>query len=220
MKTSKPFIGLIFFFLLTNVLSLKGQTTKALIETEYGNITIMLYDGTPVHRDNFVKLVEDGFYDGLLFHRVIKGFMIQGGDPNSKDAASGAALGSGNPGYTLPAEILPTYFHKKGALCAARTGDRSNPQRRSSGSQFYLVQGQVYTQEQLKAFEQRLHTTFTEAQREAYTTIGGTPHLDAQYTVFGEVIEGMDVIDKIATLQTDKRDRPVKDVKMKIEILK
>ncbi len=220
MKTVKIFPGLIAIVLLVSALSLKGQTTKAQIETDLGNITIMLYDGTPVHRDNFVKLAKDGFYDGLLFHRVMKGFMIQGGDPNSKDAASGAALGSGNPGYTLPAEIIPTYFHKKGALCAARTGDRGNPQRRSSGSQFYLVQGQVYTEEQLNEFEQRLNTTFTDAQREAYTTIGGTPHLDAQYTVFGEVTEGIEVIDKIAALQTDKRDRPLKDVKMKIRILK
>lgn len=192
-----------------------AQSTKVLIETSKGKITVILYDDTPLHRDNFVKLAESGYYNDLLFHRVIKSFMVQAGDPNSKNAPANARLGGGGPGYTIPAEIVyPTHFHKKGALAAARTGDNVNPKRESSGSQFYIVQGQVYTDMKLDQFEKALGKTFTKKERDAYATIGGTPHLDNQYTVFGEVVEGMDVIDKIAAVETQPGDRPVEDVKI------
>lgn len=192
-----------------------AQSTKVLIETTKGNITVVLYDDTPLHRDNFVKLVESGFYEDLLFHRVIKNFMIQGGDPQSKNAAPNARLGNGDPGYTIPAEIVyPKHFHKKGALAAARTGDNVNPKRESSGSQFYIVQGQTYTDMQLDQFEKRMGKTFTTKERDTYATIGGTPHLDNQYTVFGEVVEGLGVVDKIAAVETAPGDRPVEDVKI------
>lgn len=199
-----------------------SQSTKVLIETTKGNMTVMLYDDTPLHRDNFVKLAESGFYEGLLFHRVIKDFMIQGGDPMSKNAAPNARLGNGGPGYTIPAEIVyPTHFHKKGALAAARTGDNVNPKRESSGSQFYIVQGQAYTDMKLDQFEKALGKTFTKKERDTYATIGGTPHLDNQYTVFGEVVEGLGVVDKIAAVQTAPGDRPVEDVKIiKMTVLK
>jgi cyclophilin family peptidyl-prolyl cis-trans isomerase len=191
-----------------------SQSTKVIIETTKGTITVMLYDETPVHRDNFIKLAESGFYEGVLFHRVINTFMVQGGDPESKDAPEGKALGNGGPGYTLPAEIVPKYFHKKGALAAARTGDQTNPQRRSSGSQFYIVQGKTYTDMQMDSMERQMFTTFSDAQRDAYATVGGVPHLDAQYTVFGEVIEGLEIVDLIAGVETGKNDRPVEDVKV------
>lgn len=188
---------------------------KALIETDYGDITIILYDETPLHRDNFIKLANDGFYDGVLFHRVIEDFMIQTGDPESKDAKPGEPLGRGGPGYTIEAEIVEGIFHKKGALAAARQGDQVNPERRSSGSQFYIVQGRVFAQQELDMFEERLGKPFTTEQRKVYTTTGGVPHLDNQYTVFGEVIEGMEIIDKIAAVETNAQDRPVEDVRIK-----
>ena len=192
-----------------------SQSTKVLIETSMGNMTVMLYDDTPLHRDNFVKLAESGFYEGMLFHRVINNFMIQAGDPMSKNAAPNARLGNGGPGYTIPAEIVyPTHFHKKGALAAARTGDNVNPKRESSGSQFYIVQGQKYTDMKLDQFEKALGKTFTNKERDAYVTVGGTPHLDNQYTVFGEVVEGLGVVDKIAAVETAPGDRPVEDVKI------
>ena len=199
-----------------------SQSTKVLIETSMGNMTVMLYDDTPLHRDNFVKLAESGFYEGLLFHRVINNFMIQAGDPMSKNAAPNARLGNGGPGYTIPAEIVyPTHFHKKGALAAARTGDNVNPKRESSGSQFYIVQGQKYTDMKLDQFEKALGKTFTNKERDAYVTVGGTPHLDNQYTVFGEVVEGLGVVDKIAAVETAPGDRPVEDVKIiKMTVLK
>ncbi len=190
------------------------------ITTDFGEIVLKLYNETPAHRDNFVKLVEEGFYDGTLFHRVINAFMIQGGDPSSKNAQPGQPLGSGGPDYTIQAEIVPGLFHKKGALAAARLGDQANPERRSSGSQFYIVQGRVWTPEELDRMEQQRGMAFSPEQRQAYTTIGGTPHLDAGYTVFGEVVEGLDVVDKIAAVQTAPGDRPVQDVAMKIELLK
>jgi len=198
-----------------------GQSTKVLIETSKGNITAILYDGTPIHRDNFVKLAEEGFYDGILFHRVIKSFMIQGGDPESKDAPAGKVLGNGGPDYTLPAEIIPSYYHKKGVLAAARTSDQGNPQRRSSGSQFYIVQGKTYTDMQMDGMEKQMNTKFTEDQRDDYATIGGVPQLDAQYTVFGEVVDGLNVVDAIAGVETGANDRPVEDVKIiKIRVIK
>lgn len=183
-----------------------------LIETSYGNMTVKLYDETPLHRDNFVKLVREGFYDGLLFHRVINRFMIQGGDPNSKDAKPGEMLGNGTLGYRVPAEFNPQLIHKKGVLAAARD---NNPEKASSACQFYLVQGQVWDAATL----QRFGKAYTPEQIEAYTTVGGTPHLDMEYTVFGEVVEGLEVIDKIAAVKTGPMDRPLEDVKMKITLI-
>ena len=190
------------------------------IETDYGNMTVLLYNATPKHRDNFIKLAEQGYFDGLLFHRVIKGFMIQGGDPNSKNAPAGKALGTGGPGYPIPAEFVDSLVHVKGALSAARQGDRVNPEKRSSGSQFYIVQGKPLTDAELDMIESRKGIRYTPAQRAAYKKLGGTPFLDRDYTVFGRVIKGLDVIDKIANVQTDQRDRPKKDVKMKVKAVK
>ena len=241
------------------------------ISTDFGDIKLKLYDDTPEHKQNFLKLIDEAYYDGLLFHRVMENFMIQGGDPDSKDAAPGVRLGGGNPGYTIPAEILPQHFHKKGALAAARRGGPSNPEKRSSGSQFYIVQGEVFTpgkldtmemmmnsraknqffQDQFKASSEQLDEfrknndqagfnvcvaeirakadslwtthnkqSFTPEQREAYTTIGGYPSLDGEYTVFGEVVEGLDVLDKIAAVETDPNNRPRSDIKMEVEVVK
>lgn len=235
------------------------------IKTSVGDIRIRLYGETPKHRDNFLKLVNEGFYNDVLFHRVINQFMIQTGDPESKGAPAGKSLGSGGPGYDIDAEIIyPQYFHKRGALAAARQGDEVNPDRRSSGSQFYIVTGKVYNAGQLGQMEKQLQyqqmqtifndlakqhrdsimnmrrnrdqaglqalqeelvkkteaeaaknpMTFTDAQREAYTTVGGTPHLDGTYTVFGEVVEGMDVVAKIETTATGSMDRPKEDIKI------
>ena len=239
--------------------------TQVELKTSLGDIIVALYNETPKHRDNFVKLVNDGYYNGVLFHRVIKDFMIQTGDGNSKTATPGQMLGDGDPGYTIPAEfVYPKYFHKRGALAAARTGDQVNPERASSGSQFYIVTGKSYTADELTQMESRLGEgkkqgiwqqkvmqhrdeimrmqnaqdeaglnqlqsqllaeleaeyakdpfTLTEAQRQAYTTVGGTPHLDGQYTVFGEVIKGMEVVDAIQNVKTGANDRPVEDVKV------
>ncbi|WP_347839626.1 peptidylprolyl isomerase [uncultured Draconibacterium sp.] len=249
----------------------KEKNNLVLIKTSFGDIKLRLYDETPEHKKNFIKLIEEGYYEGLLFHRVMKNFMIQGGDPDSKNATPGQRLGSGNPGYTLPAEILPQYYHKKGALAAARRGGPSNPEKRSSGSQFYIVQGEVFTSGKLDTMELMLNSRakndfvkqkfdaakdeldgyrknndrdgfnicvaelreaadsawalqpkrmFTEEQRKDYTTIGGYPSLDGDYTVFGEVVEGLDVLDKIAAVETDKNNRPVEDIKMEIEFTK
>jgi peptidyl-prolyl cis-trans isomerase B (cyclophilin B) len=194
------------------------KTKYVEIETEMGTMKVMLYDETPLHRDNFIKLVEEGFYDGLLFHRVIKDFMIQGGDPNSRDAPQGQGLGSGGPGYKIDAEIGAP--HIKGTLAAARTGGASNPQKQSSGSQFYIVQGRKFTDPGLNALENQKGIKYNEAQRALYKERGGAAELDMEYTVFGEVVEGMDVIDKIAVVETDRGNRPVKDVTMKIRVVK
>ena len=242
------------------------KETTVKIETTLGNIRVKLYNETPRHRDNFIKLAKEGMYEGTLFHRVIKDFMIQAGDPQSKNAPKGKQLGAGDVGYTLPAEfVYPKYFHKKGALSAARQGDNVNPKKESSGCQFYIVTGQVYNDSTLLKMEGQLNENrvgmafdslarqhmkeiyqmrrandeaglyalqekliaqaqdiaakqppfhFTPEQREAYTTIGGTPHLDGEYTVFGEVIEGLDVVDKIQQVTTDRNDRPEEDVKI------
>ncbi len=233
------------------------------IATTAGNIKIRLYDDTPLHRDNFLKLAKEGYYDGVLFHRVINDFMVQTGDPDSKEAPQGAMLGSGGPGYQIPAEIVyPKHYHKYGALAAARSGDEVNPERMSSGSQFYIVTGKKYLPQQLSRMEemsvqQQLQSYFMKLQRENmdsirqlrlakdsvglenlrqelirqteenvkpvtmteeqvrdYTTVGGTPHLDGQYTVFGEVLEGMDVVEKIQKAETDGRDRPLEDIRI------
>ena len=191
--------------------------SRVLIETEYGNMVVLLYDATPKHRDNFLKLVSEGFYDGLLFHRVINKFMIQGGDPQSRNAKPGMPLGNGNLGYTIPAEFNDSLIHKKGALAAARMGDEVNPEKASSSCQFYIVQGEVMAPEMISRMEQFLGHPMSALQRQTYTTLGGTPHLDGAYTVFGEVIEGLEVIDKIAAVQCDPMNRPQTDVKMKIK---
>jgi peptidyl-prolyl cis-trans isomerase B (cyclophilin B) len=188
------------------------KETNLLIKTSLGNIKVKLYNETPKHRDNFIKLVKEEYLNKTLFHRVINGFMIQGGDPDSKTAVKGQQLGNGGPTYTIPAEFVATKFHKKGALSAARTGDDVNPNKESSGSQFYIVQGKVYTDAELNQFEQRMGAKFSEKQRNAYKTIGGTPHLDRNYTVFGEVISGLDILDKIAAVPCDKMNRPIDDV--------
>ncbi len=252
-----------------------GGDVKVKIKTTMGDMTILLYKETPLHQKNFIKLVNEKFYDGVLFHRVIKDFMIQAGDPDSKNATKGQRLGTGGPGYTIEAEFRPEFFHKKGALSAARLGDQQNPQKRSSGSQFYVVQGTKYNDAQLAQFDAQYESQaympyireylaknpeekakvmdkqnagdqaglqvliegitakckaehpeikpfkLSEKQKEVYKTIGGTPHLDGGYTVFGEVIEGLEVIDKIAEVETDAADRPEVDVKIiSMEVLK
>lgn len=245
------------------------------VSTDHGDMTLKLYNETPLHRDNFIKLAKEGFYNGTIFHRVINGFMIQGGDPESKNPVAGAQYGNGGPGYTIPAEFNDKLFHKKGALAAARLGGPSNPQKESSGSQFYIVQGQVYTEAQLDQIEnQRIEGKTVELireylskeentavrdsvmkyqqlrneemlnkiidnikgelkteisaldkyrysmrQRHAYTTVGGTPHLDFDYTVYGEVVEGLGVVDKIAASKTLPGDRPEVDVKMEVSLV-
>lgn len=238
---------------------------KVLIQTTEGDITVRLYDQTPQHRDNFLKLAAEGYYDGTLFHRVIKDFMIQGGDPDSIGAPAGKSLGVGGPDYTIEAEILPELFHKRGALCAARQGDEVNPTKRSSGSQFYIVWGKKYSEGELRQMDKQLQMQQEQSvfnslvaknrdlilklrrerdraglsalqdellaethavcasmpkpqlgaeQKQAYSTIGGTPFLDGQYTVFGEVEEGLDVVGKIQEVATGRGDRPVADVKV------
>jgi cyclophilin family peptidyl-prolyl cis-trans isomerase len=186
--------------------------------TTKGNIRLRLYDSTPLHRDNFLKLVKQHYYDSVLFHRVIQNFMIQAGDPDSKTAAAGKPLGNGGPGYTVPAEIKPAYFHRKGVLAAARRGDESNPQRASSGSQFYIVKGRIHTDASLDSVETyRLKRKIPAELREVYKTVGGSPHLDQSYTIFGEVVSGLDVVDSIAAVPTSKgqdRDRPLTDMKI------
>lgn len=256
--------------------NLYGQETRKKVKviTKYGDIIIELYNETPQHRDNFIKLAKEGFYDDLLFHRVINEFMIQGGDPESKNAEAGARLGNGGPGYQIPAEFVEGIIHKKGALAAAREGDQVNPEKKSSGSQFYIVQGKVYNNQILQQMETKFEQRqimqlmnayfqdpanaetlnkvktlqqeekfdevnalylevqnivkdspeytpfkFTDQQIEAYTTVGGTPHLDGAYTVFGQVVEGLKVIDAIAVQQTDKNNRPIEDIKMKVEVI-
>jgi cyclophilin family peptidyl-prolyl cis-trans isomerase len=240
-----------------------GGDAMVEIKTTVGDITVLLYGDTPRHRDNFLKLAKEGYYDNVLFHRVIKEFMIQTGDPDSKGAPQGKMLGSGGPDYQLDAEIVyPTHFHKRGALAAARQGDQVNPERRSSGSQFYIVTGKVYNDSTITQMERQMSmmkkqqifnelaaahrdsimtlrrnrdqvglqalqdeliaqtekrvadepATLTAEQRQAYTSVGGTPHLDGQYTVFGEVVSGMDVVEKIEKVETDHNDRPTTDI--------
>ena len=191
--------------------------TRIKITTDSGVMIIRLYDKTPKHRDNFIKLANAHFFDSLLFHRVISGFMIQGGDPQSKNAAPGAFLGSGDVGYTIPAEFDTSLFHKKGALAAART---DNPEKASSGCQFYIVQGRPYTDGELDNMEMQMSRKFSPQKRAIYKTIGGVPFLDMGYTVFGEVETGMEVIDKIASVAKGSGDRPIGDVHMYIEVMK
>ena len=241
---------------------------KVKIQTMLGDIVVRLYDETPIHRDNFIKLAKEGYYDGTLFHRVIKDFMIQGGDPDSKGAPTGKMLGVGGPDYTLEAEIKDGLFHKRGALAAARQGDQVNPERRSSGSQFYIVWGQVYNEGQLRQFSKQLkmqrmqdifnqlaaarkaeimqmrrernraglqelqdqlaaeaekqaagYTGLSEEQQRIYSTVGGTPHLEGQYTVFGEVEQGLDVVEMIQSSATGRGDRPIDDIEMRVSVI-
>ena len=182
------------------------------MHTNYGDITIKLYNDTPQHRDNFLKLVEECFYDSTLFHRVIAGFMIQAGDPDSKNAIPKKQLGAGGPGYTVPAEFRKDLIHKKGALAAARQRDQVNPQKRSSGSQFYIVVGRPWTADEMIMVQERLGFKYTDEQKEIYETLGGYPFLDREYTVFGEVIEGLDIVDAISVVDTNPADRPLQDV--------
>ena len=213
-------IGYLFIFYLLFAFSFNSYAQEKevmiLIDTDKGKIKVKLYNDTPLHRDNFVKLVNEGQYEGLLFHRIIKQFMVQGGDITSKDAPADKKLGDGDLGYTIPAEIVyPKYFHKRGQLCAARTGDEANPEKASSASQFYIVTGKYFTERELDKMEQEKNIQLTPEQREAYMIEGGTPHLDGTYTVFGEVVKGMKVVDKIQFVETDQNDRPTKNIKIK-----
>ena len=196
----------------------KDRKRDVLLQTNYGDIMVRLSDSTPLHRDNFLKLVKTGYFDSILFHRVIQNFMIQAGDPNSKQAPAGKPLGNGGPGYTVPAEFRTGLFHKKGVIAAARESDNTNPQKASNGSQFYIVQGKKFTDGALDTLENvRLKRKIPAELREVYKTIGGTPHLDQNYTVFGEVVKGIEVVDKIAAVPTSKaddRDRPLQDVRI------
>lgn len=205
-------------FVISLLLSACGGDGKTyvIIETEFGDMKAELYNETPIHKENFIKLTQEGFYDGTLFHRIIKGFMVQGGDPQSKGAAAGARLGGGGPGYTLEAEIGAPHF--KGTLAAARTGGASNPDKRSSGSQFYVVDGSPIGDAQLNNQEAKFNFKYNEAQRAKYKEVGGTPGLDMDYTVFGELVDGFDVLEKIASVQKDGSDRPLKDVPMKVRL--
>ena len=205
-------------FSLLSVYTLWGQEkeTLVLIDTDMGKIKVKLYNETPQHRDNFIKLINEGRYDGLIFHRIIKQFMVQGGDVTSKDAPIDKPLGDGDLGYTVPAEIVyPKYFHKRGALCAARTGDDTNPERASSATQFYIVTGKFFTDMELDKKEAEEGIKYTPEQREAYKIQGGAPHLHNKYTVFGEVVKGQDVVDKMHLVVTNDKDRPLKNIKIK-----
>ncbi len=192
-------------------MSYSQDKTMFVIHTDFGDMKGVLYDYTPGHRDNFIKLINEGWFNGSTFHRIIKGFMIQGGGKNG---------GTVDVGYTIPAEFYPDYIHKKGSLAAARQGDPVNPEKASSGSQFYIVQGKKYTDTELTNLENRMNVEWTAEQKEEYKTVGGTPFLDYNYVVFGEITEGLDVIDKIAAVQTDERDKPLKDISMTVEIVK
>jgi cyclophilin family peptidyl-prolyl cis-trans isomerase len=271
MKKSILLVTLITLFSSMSNLA-DAKDSMVLIETSQGNIKVRLYDETPLHRDNFIKLAKEGYFNDLLFHRVIKGFMIQGGDPDSKNAPAGKSLGMGGPGYQIPAEIVyPKLFHKRGALAAARTGDQMNPERKSSGSQFYIVWGEKYDTTQLNGLNNQLKQqamqsffqdlasqrkdtilkmqnasdnaglqklqselialteaefknhpdkgSMTAEQKLHYSTVGGTPMLDNQYTVFGEVVEGLEVVEKIQNTATNAEDRPKSDIKMKISVI-
>lgn len=190
--------------------------TLVLIDTDMGKIKVKLFNDTPQHRDNFLKNIKENRYDGLLFHRVIKQFMIQAGDINSKDAPIDQHLGDGDLDYTIPAEIVyPKYFHKRGMLCAARVGDEENPERASSATQFYIVTGEFFTEIELNKMEANEDYSFTLEQREAYMFESGAPHLDGKYTIFGEVVDGMKTVEKIQFVETNRDDRPIKNIKIK-----
>lgn len=205
---------------LMSVVAKSPQKSRVEFQTTMGTFVVTLFNETPVHRDNFLKLVREGYYDGLLFHRVIRDFMVQTGDPDSRQATAGQKLGEGGPGYTLPAEIDPFLYHWRGAVAAARESDDINPQRRSSGSQFYIVWGKVQQPEELAAVNEVIKentggaTEITPERYQVYRSQGGTPHLDGQYTVFGEVTSGLKVIKKMQAVKTDDNDRPLEDVRI------
>jgi len=217
-------ISTVIVFLLSASHSLYSQRAAHTIqlETTSGAMKCILFEETPMHTENFIKLFREGYYDGLLFHRVIDGFMIQTGDPNSINALKGQVLGQGGPAYTIPAEFHPDLYHRKGMLASARQGDQINPRKESNGSQFYIVQGKKISDAEMDAMEANgSHIKFTDEQRMVYRSVGGTPHLDYSYTVFGEVIEGLEILDKIASVPTDNRARPLEDVKIiSIKVLK
>ena len=202
-----------FYFFLFMMHSCQLNAQSYTIETNLGNIRVKLYDQTPLHKENFEKLVAEQFYDSLLFHRIIFGFMIQTGNGATKPAADGETQRD-MLDYTVAAEFVPEYYHKKGALAAARTGDAVNPEKRSSASQFYIVQGRTYTDAELDQIEERLNLEFSEFQREVYKAIGGTPFLDQNYTVFGEVVNGLDIVDAIASVPTGPNDFPKQDIRI------
>jgi peptidyl-prolyl cis-trans isomerase B (cyclophilin B) len=210
--------SLLLVLIVGTLFSCKPKKELILIETDFGNMKIDLYDSTPLHKENFIKLTKEGFYDGLLFHRVINQFMIQGGDPDSKGAAPGQALGAGGPGYTIDAEIGAHHF--KGVLAAARRGGPGNPEKKSSGSQFYIVHGKPVTEAELQSTARQKGIVYSPEDIAKYLKLGGTPFLDNDYTAFGEVVEGMDVLDKIAAVQTAPGDRPIEDVVMKVKLIK
>ncbi len=190
------------------------------IQTDSGTMIARIYNKTPLTTENFLKLVKDDFYDGLLFHRVIKDFMIQGGDPDSKNAAPGAVLGDGGLPYTIPAEFDTSLFHRKGAIAMARESDDVNPKKESSSTQFFIVEGKTFTDGEMDKMEQHFKIKISPAHREVYKTVGGSPFLDMNYTVFGQVVDGLNVIDKIANAPRDKNNRPLHDISMKITFLK
>jgi len=221
LSPSKAIRRVVLSFIILMLALCPAQGKTVLLETTMGNIRIALYDDTPLHRDNFLKLVEEHYYDSLLFHRVIYGFMIQTGSPDSRHAEPGAPVGHKDKDYTIEAEIrLPQHFHKRGAVAAAREGDRTNPERRSSGGQFYIVWGTTYSTLTLQRLNQKLDSLsqgtmhFTEEMIDHYRKVGGSPHLDGQYTVFGEVAEGLDVVDRIQQVFTDDYHRPVDDIRI------
>ncbi|MCD8044976.1 MAG: peptidylprolyl isomerase [Tannerellaceae bacterium] len=207
---------LVLLLLPCNVLFAQEEETLVLIDTDMGKIKVKLFNDTPLHRDNFIKHVEENTYNDLLFHRVIKQFMIQAGDVNSKDAPLDSILGSGDLDYRIPAEIIyPKYYHKRGALCAARSSDDVNPEKESSATQFYIVTGKFYTEHELDKMEREQNKKFTPEERQSYMLEGGAPHLDGNYTVFGEVVSGQKVVDKIQLVMTNMNDRPLKNIKIK-----
>ncbi len=220
-----PIYLLLLIALPTLALGQKSKKNKikadVIITTKFGDIGVVLYEETPLHRENFLRLAKEGFYDGTTFHRVIKDFMIQGGDPNTKDPSTMNKAGQGGPGYTVPAEIMPGMIHSKGKLSAARLGDQINPKRESSGSQFYIVQGRTFNEKELKGAERQISMLtgkefhYSDEQFETYKNLGGSPWLDGQYTIFGEVVYGLEIIDLIAAVETTRPgDRPKEDVKM------
>ncbi len=220
----KGMIFVILGLLMLNITAMsqnksKEKVIKFVIHTDYGEMKGILYNETPQHRDNFIKLVNACFYNDLLFHRVIPDFMIQGGDPDSKNAQPGVALGSGGPGYKVPAEFNKNLIHKKGALAAARQPDQVNPEKASSGSQFYIVDGKPYNEANLNAMSAQMGLDWTPEQKKIYETVGGTPFLDMNYTVYGEITDGLEVIDEIVKVQKDAGNRPAKDIKMTIKLI-
>lgn len=223
MKKLLAYLAVLFIFV-SCASTRKAPYSKApariMIETDSGTMVLKLYNETPLHRDNFIKLTKKHFFDGLLFHRVIKNFMIQGGGPDSRNAEPGVLLGEGGLKYTVPAEFDSTLFHKKGALAMAREGDDENPSKASSSTQFYIVQGKKYTDVEMDKMEEKLKFIIPENHRIVYRTIGGTPFLDMNYTIFGQLETGFDVVEKIANAPRDKNNRPLHDIKMKIRMIK